>query len=199
MRVVCAGKVLKDHTLSLAQYGIKEGSTIHVVRGAPGPQQGADVTKLSSSSSSPSSSQDPMGMMMSNPLIKHLTSDPQTMKHILTSNPSLRRLAESNPEIGALLNNPSFLQSAIQSSQNPELYKELQRNNDRAIANLESVPGGFEHLRKMYTSMQAPMESAMRPDRSTDAQNEHYAKLFQVQDTPDHPEEVNDKPLPNPW
>lgn len=33
---------------------------------------------------------------------------------------------------------------------------------DRALANLETIPGGFNHLRRMYHTLQEPLESAGR-------------------------------------
>lgn len=34
------------------------------------------------------------------------------------------------------------------------------RNQDRALSNLESIPGGYNALRRMYTDIQEPMLNA---------------------------------------
>lgn len=38
--------------------------------------------------------------------------------------------------------------------------QEMMRNQDRALSNLESIPGGYNALRRMYTDIQEPMLSA---------------------------------------
>lgn len=40
------------------------------------------------------------------------------------------------------------------------MMQEMMRNQDRALSNLESIPGGYNALRRMYTDIQEPMLSA---------------------------------------
>ena len=40
------------------------------------------------------------------------------------------------------------------------MMQEMMRNQDRALRNLESIPGGYNALRRMYTDIQEPMLSA---------------------------------------
>lgn len=42
------------------------------------------------------------------------------------------------------------------------MMQEMVRNQDRALSNLESIPGGYSALRRMYTDIQEPMFSAAR-------------------------------------
>lgn len=42
------------------------------------------------------------------------------------------------------------------------MMQEMMRNQDRALSNLESIPGGYNALRRMYTDIQEPMFSAAR-------------------------------------
>lgn len=42
------------------------------------------------------------------------------------------------------------------------MMQEMMRNQDRALSNLESIPGGYNALRRMYTDIQEPMFSATR-------------------------------------
>jgi ubiquilin len=37
----------------------------------------------------------------------------------------------------------------MEMARNPNLMQEMMRNNDRAMANIENVPGGFDALRGM--------------------------------------------------
>jgi ubiquilin len=37
----------------------------------------------------------------------------------------------------------------MQIARNPNLMQEMMRNNDRAMANIENVPGGFDALHRM--------------------------------------------------
>lgn len=79
--------------------------------------------------------------------------------------------------------------------------REMQRNNDRALSNIEAIPGGFNHLRRMYNTFQSPLESAMTPDgQSTsadEANNQRLARELNVQSVPEN--SLNTQALPNPW
>jgi ubiquilin len=82
---------------------------------------------------------------------------------------------------------------------NPELMREMQRNNDRALSNIEAIPGGFNHLRRMYNTFQSPMESALSPGgtSSSDEANERLARELNVESVPEN--SLNTQALPNPW
>lgn len=77
--------------------------------------------------------------------------------------------------------------------------REMQRNNDRALSNIEAIPGGFNHLRRMYSTIQEPMESAMSPAglRSSEEANERLARQLNVSSVPEN--SLNTQALPNPW
>ena len=51
------------------------------------------------------------------------------------------QLMERNPEIGHMLNNPDVLRQTMEIARNPAMLQELMRNQDRAMSNLESIPG----------------------------------------------------------
>lgn len=75
----------------------------------------------------------------------------------------------------------------------------MQRNNDRALSNIEAIPGGFNHLRRMYNTFQGPMESAMGSNAtsSSDEANARLARELNVESVPEH--SLNTQALPNPW
>lgn len=50
----------------------------------------------------------------------------------------------------------------MELARNPAMMQEMMRNQDRALSNLESVPGGYNALRRMYTDIQEPMLTAAR-------------------------------------
>lgn len=92
-----------------------------------------------------------------------------------------------------------LIQVNVISNRNPELMREMQRNNDRALSNIEAIPGGFNHLRRMYNSVQGPLESAMGNNGagSSDEANERLARELNVESVPEN--SLNTQALPNPW
>lgn len=78
--------------------------------------------------------------------------------------------------------------------------REMQRNNDRALSNIEAIPGGFNHLRRMYNTFQSPMESALSrggSSASDEANNQRLARELNVESVPEN--SLNTQALPNPW
>jgi hypothetical protein len=53
---------------------------------------------------------------------------------------------ERNPELNHMLNNPEILRQTMEIARNPAMMQELMRNQDRAMSNLESIPGKLECL-----------------------------------------------------
>ena len=51
-------------------------------------------------------------------------------------------------------------QQTMELARNPAMLQELMRSQDRAMNNLESLPGGFNALQRMYRDVQEPMMSA---------------------------------------
>lgn len=56
----------------------------------------------------------------------------------------------------------------MELARNPAMMQEMMRNQDRALSNLESIPGGYNALRRMYTDIQEPMFSAAREQVRTE-------------------------------
>ncbi|KAG2186052.1 hypothetical protein INT43_002490, partial [Umbelopsis isabellina] len=136
--------------------------------------------------------------LMESPMMQSMLNNPELMRSIMMSNPQIRAMVEQNPEIGHVINDPSFLRQSMQMMRNPELMREMQRNNDRALSNIEAIPGGFNHLRRMYSTLQDPLESAARPpSRESDEANQRLAERLNVQHIPEN--QINTQALPNPW
>ncbi|CAG8485978.1 739_t:CDS:10 [Paraglomus occultum] len=141
---------------------------------------------------------DVMRSVMNSPMLRHLLSNPEIVRSMMMQNPTMRQMIERNPEIGHIINDPSFIRQTMDMARNPELMREMMRNNDRALANLETIPGGFNHLRRMYHTLQEPLDSAGRNnDQLSEIANQRLAQLLNVESPPEG--QINSTPLPNPW
>ncbi|KAK9764818.1 hypothetical protein K7432_007379 [Basidiobolus ranarum] len=201
MRLVYAGRVLQDANL-LRFYDIRDGHTIHLVRSASNKalEQASNSRRDQPDSQSKSlQSSHFMKDLLNSSFMKSMMANPEVVRALMLSNPQVKEMVERNPEIGHIINDPNFLQQTMDLARNPELMREMMRNNDRALSNLEMLPGGFNHLRKMYHNLQEPLESAHSPeDPSTEAINERWAKMLNANQMPDD-DQPNTTPLPNPW
>lgn len=134
--------------------------------------------------------------LMDSPVIQSITSNPDLLRSLLLSNPQIRDLMERNPEISHLLNNPDMLRQTMEFARNPNAMQELMRNHDRALSNLESIPGGFNALQRIYHDVQEPMYSAAQEQFG----NNPFAQLLTGNaDNTAAPRTENTDPLPNPW
>ncbi|XP_063173303.1 ubiquilin-4 [Candoia aspera] len=138
-----------------------------------------------------------LSQIMENPLVQSMMSNPDFMRQMIMANPQMQQLMERNPEITHMLNNPELMRQTMELARNPAMMQEMMRNQDRALSNLESVPGGYNALRRMYTDIQEPMFSAAREQFG----NNPFSALAGNSDTPSSQplRTENREPLPNPW
>jgi len=135
--------------------------------------------------------------MMENPIVQQLMSNPDYVRTLLTSNPQMQNLMERNPEISHMLNNPELLRQTMEMVRNPSMLQELMRTQDRALSNLESIPGGYNALRRMYTELQEPMLNAAQEQFGS---NPFAALSNQSNDSGAATQRTENRdPLPNPW
>jgi len=139
---------------------------------------------------------DMMRQIMDSPLTQSLMSNPEIMRNLIQSNPQMRQLMDRNPEINHMLNNPDILRQTMEIARNPAMMQELMRNQDRAMSNLESIPGGQSALQRMYRDIQEPMLNA--------AQDQFGSNPFQAlsggsNNAGQQQTSENAAPLPNPW
>ncbi|KAJ2506522.1 hypothetical protein IWW47_001541, partial [Coemansia sp. RSA 2052] len=115
------------------------------------------------------------------------------------ASPQMREALDNNPQLRSLMNDPEVMQQSFDAVQNPQLMQEVQRNNDRVLSNLESTPGGYAHIRRMYHSIQEPLARAAEDSTRMplDELNRRRARILGVV-KPDA-SRVNTTPLPNPW
>ncbi|XP_063001969.1 ubiquilin-4 [Elgaria multicarinata webbii] len=138
-----------------------------------------------------------LSQIMENPLVQNMMSNPDFMRQMIMANPQMQQLMERNPEISHMLNNPELMRQTMELARNPAMMQEMMRNQDRALSNLESIPGGYNALRRMYTDIQEPMFSAAREQFG----NNPFSALTGNSDSSNSQplRTENREPLPNPW
>lgn len=142
------------------------------------------------------SNPDMIRQMMDNPMVQNIMSNPEYIRMMFTSNPQMQQLMERNPELSHMLNNPELLRQTMEMIRNPAALQEMMRTQDRALSNLESIPGGYNALRRMYTELQEPMLNAAQEQFGS---NPFATLVSDNQSTQSNRgTEVRD-PLPNPW
>ncbi|XP_075872239.1 ubiquilin-4 isoform X1 [Nelusetta ayraudi] len=142
------------------------------------------------------SNPDLLSQIMENPLVQNMMSNPDLMRQMIVANPQMQQLMERNPEISHMLNNPELMRQTMELARNPAMMQEMMRNQDRALSNLESIPGGYNALRRMYTDIQEPMFSAAREQFG----NNPFSALSGNSESGAQPSRTeNREPLPNPW
>lgn len=117
--------------------------------------------------------------LVDSPMVQQMMSDPAHMRQLILANPQMQQLVEvcnlrslyvcfywiikfwqRHPEINHMLNNPEMLRQTMEMARNPSMLQELMRTQDRALSNLESIPGGFSALQRMYRDVQEPFMNA---------------------------------------
>lgn len=197
LRLVHRGRVLRGDEQTLDNMGLLNGDTLHVTTEKKAKDSITSPSSSNPVSSAPKSSFDMMEGLASNPLIQSMLSNTDFMREIMTSDPRMKRIAENNPEIGNLLQDEGFLSQMSQIMKNPSMMKEMQRNTDLAMSNIENMPGGFEALRKLHKTLGDPDYSESFDAREDDRRNKEAAKRLNVADV--SPNQLNEDPLPNPW
>ncbi|XP_052796681.1 ubiquilin-1-like [Mya arenaria] len=133
--------------------------------------------------------------MMENPFVQQMMSNPDVMRQLMMANPQMRDVMERNPEITHMLNNPELMRQTLELARNPSMLQELMRSQDRAMSNLESIPGGFNALQRMYTDIQEPMMNAAQEGFGSNP----FSGLVSGDSAGTQAGRENTDPLPNPW
>ncbi|KAM6158706.1 ubiquilin-3 [Rhynchocyon petersi] len=244
--LIFAGKILKDPD-SLAQCGVRDGLTVHLVikmqhrtRGtecsaasvpmsaqSPGsvpysasifPSDGPPALSLgvltglnSLGLTSGSFPDQPNSLMwqqtsvpefvtqiIDDPFIQGLLSNTGLLRHLVFNNPHVQQLIQHNPEISHILNNSEIMRQTLEFLRNPAMMQEMMRSQDRALSNLESIPGGYNVLRTMYTDIMDPMLNAVQEQFGGNPfATAATANTTGSSNRPSRTE--NCDPLPNPW
>ncbi|EFB18413.1 hypothetical protein PANDA_015747, partial [Ailuropoda melanoleuca] len=240
--LIFAGKILKDPD-SLAQCGVRDGLTVHLVikmqcrtmgterpaARAPSPGSFPQPSSIYPADGPPtfslgvltglnglgltsgSFSDQPSSLMwqhvsvsefvaqiIDDPFIQGLLSNTGLMHQLVLDNPHMQQLVQHNPEIGHILNNPEIMRQTLEFLRNPAMMQEMMRSQDRALSNLESIPGGYNVLRTMYTDIMDPMLNAVQEQFGGNPfAAATTANATSSSSQPSRTE--NCDPLPNPW
>ena len=196
-RLVWKGQVLLD-TRTLLSYELIDNTVLHLIRQVPvraAPStQGAIGGNLGQFQQHLVRNPDVMEQMLNTPHMQSLLGNPEVMRSLINMNPQMKQLMEQNPELGHMLNDPEFLQRSIEAFRNPAVMRELMRNTDRAMSNIESIPGGFAALRKMHEELQAPMWAATTDQAASVNSGSNPVTYSNTTDAG-----PSAQPLPNPW
>ncbi|NWR56681.1 UBQL1 protein, partial [Bucorvus abyssinicus] len=139
-----------------------------------------------------------MVQIMENPFVQSMLSNPDLMRQLIMANPQMQQLIQRNPEISHMLNNPDIMRQTLELARNPAMMQEMMRNQDRALSNLESIPGGYNALRRMYTDIQEPMLYAAQEQFGGNPFASLVSNASSGGDSQPSRTENRD-PLPNPW
>ncbi|KAI8811618.1 hypothetical protein BJ742DRAFT_769094 [Cladochytrium replicatum] len=213
-RLVCQGKVIAtgnsdsveddDASTTLTSLHVSTGATIHLTQTQASSSSRSPMARVPATGSS-SAALDPLQRIMSeSPFLKRILDNPDLMSAMLKSDPAIRALTEKNPEFRAALDDPEMLRTMMRAATNPSIMNEMKRNQDRALSNIEMMPGGFNYLSSMYRNLQDSLDEGRSDaqDQSTEELNQRFAAAYlgssasQESGTSASP---NDRALPNPW
>uniref|UniRef100_A0A8C8RG22 Ubiquitin-like domain-containing protein n=1 Tax=Pelusios castaneus TaxID=367368 RepID=A0A8C8RG22_9SAUR len=107
-----------------------------------------------------------LGQKVENPFIQSMLSNPDLMRQLIMAHPQMQQLAQQIPEISRILNNADLMREMLDIVRNPEKIQEM-RSQDRALSNLENIPGGDNALRCTYAELQEPVLSATQEQFGT--------------------------------
>ncbi|KAF8821930.1 ubiquitin family protein [Cardiosporidium cionae] len=172
-RLVAAGRLLED-SKSLDFYNIRGNRIIYVTRNIAStvntsiPSGNANYSwqnPLSPPTNSPPVDQNAFGNAgfmdgILNSMMQNVVDNPDLLRMMFESNPMFSELRERNPELSHILDDPQMLRQCMELMRNPSLMREMTRSTDRAMSNIEAIPGGFNALRRMYHNIQEPMWNA---------------------------------------
>ncbi|XP_068964927.1 ubiquilin-3 [Petaurus breviceps papuanus] len=141
-----------------------------------------------------------VAQIIDDPFIQGLLSNTGLVCQLVLDNPYMQQLIQHNPEIGHILNNPEIMRQTLEFLCNPAMMQEMMRSQDRALSNLESIPGGYNALRTMYTDVMDPMLNAVQEQLGGNPFAAAAATSSTTSTGCSQPSRTeNCDPLPNPW
>eukprot|EP00443_Scrippsiella_acuminata_P120007 CAMPEP_0115686170 /NCGR_PEP_ID=MMETSP0272-20121206/59826_1 /TAXON_ID=71861 /ORGANISM="Scrippsiella trochoidea, Strain CCMP3099" /LENGTH=386 /DNA_ID=CAMNT_0003125757 /DNA_START=1 /DNA_END=1161 /DNA_ORIENTATION=+ len=126
-------------------------------------------------------------------MVQQMMSDPEMLRTMMRMNPQLNQLMEQRPEIARLLEDPEVLQQSMRMMANPSLMREMTRNADRAIGNLDAMPGGHNALVQAHQEIADPLFTALAGSAGEAIAQNVASYAQQTEGLP------NNEALPNPW
>lgn len=108
---------------------------------------------------------------------------------LLRSSPHFQSLLDSSPHLRTALQNPALMDDLLAMMTDPRRYQEAMRSSDRAMAQMEMMPQGFQMLRQMHEQMERSegVLGGIGGGGRVEGEVKEPKKRLQS------------KPLPNPW
>merc|ERR1711865_1344317 len=94
-------------------------------------------------------------------------------------------------EIARMMEDPEVIRQSMRMMQNPELMREMTRNQDRAMGNLDVMPGGHQAPVRAHEEFLDPIHVAMSGSNGAAGTAGH--PVYNNTAT------ANNEALPNPW
>ena len=207
IKLIYRGRVLKDPQ-TLHDAGVVHDSDMHLVKAKTTSQnQNASSTDLANHQNNNSyqstqpndSSMGLMQQMLSSPMMQGILDQPEMLRSMLMANPQIKQMVDANPELGHILNDTSLLRQSLESTRNPELRREMQRNTDRAMSNIEMHPEGYNMLRRMYSTIQEPFDNIAPSEFLDSSTTEEGHQSSSTASSTTNGQTPNTSALPNPW
>jgi ubiquilin len=210
-RLIFQGRILRDADTLTAL----EDATIHVIKLAEGQNptnqedgnnpSNFELPSLVGMNQGEKGHEKMIKQMLDHPMFKQLSMNEDFLKSMFLNNPQMKKLVEENPELGHAMTDPAMLHDALEMMRNPSYQREMMRNQDRAISNIENLPEGFNALRRTWSSIQKPMMEAL--DETIQKKLDQFPGSSSVKTkgkkSPDtstfESPHINTEPLPNPW
>lgn len=187
--------------------------------GSGGGLLGAGLPNLEQMQQQFSQNPNMMRDILNMPVVQNMMNNPEIIRNLIMNNPQMREIMDRNPELAHILNDPATLRQTMEAARNPEIMREMMRNTDRAMSNIESSPEGFNMLRRMYENVQEPFLNATTmagENRGGGSETNPFAALLGTQagapgrdqsttpgtaaaDSTTNSPAPNTNPLPNPW
>lgn len=133
--------------------------------------------------------------------MRSLFENPDFLTTIAEADPRLREALAGNPELRAALRDPETLRMMTAAAANPRLQQELMRQQDQALARVESLPGGWDALTRAHAMLTPADEEgagALRPG-ATLGGGGAAAREAAGEGAAAEPAAPTNDPLPNPW
>jgi len=125
--------------------------------------------------------------------MQSMLNNPEMMRNMMRMNPQLNQAMEQNPELARMMEDPDVMNQTMQMMRNPSLMREMQRNQDRAIGNLDVMPGGHNALVRAHEDVIDPLMGAITGTSQSGASGTTNTYSQQNEGGP------NNQALPNPW
>merc|ERR1711957_589197 len=131
-----------------------------------------------------------MQQLMNSPWVQQMLDNPEMLRGMMRMNPRMNELMESRPEIARMMDDPDMLRQSVRMMSNPSLMREMTRNADRALGNLDAMPGGHQALVRAHEEYIDPLYNAMSSSSNGGAAG---VNSYTAESAP------NTEALANPW